>query len=80
MSFEALLGPISVVVEKLLVSLEVAGGHQDEARPFPEHDHLGAHVGRQPGVVDQSAETDGLFGGVDAVKRKCLPLKGFCSN
>jgi len=65
-SFEALLGPVPIVVEQLLVGLEVASGHEDETRRFPEYDDLGAHVGGQPGVVDQPPETSGLLGCIDA--------------
>lgn len=69
MSFEALLRPISVVVEKLFVGLEVARGHEDETRSFPENYDLGSHVRGQPRVVDQPAEASGLLGSVDAERR-----------
>ena len=68
MSFKALLRPVTVVVEKLFAGFDVPPGCKNEPGLFPEHDHFGLKVGRQPGVVDESSEAPGLRGGVNAAK------------
>ena len=65
MSFEALFGPVTVVVEKLLAGLDVSPRHEDEPGLFPEHDDLGLKVGGKPGVVDETSKAPGFRCGVD---------------
>ena len=69
MGLEALLGPVTIVVEKLGAWLDVHLGNEDEARHVFDHHHLGLAVGRLARVIDQAAEPAALCCRVDAARQ-----------
>lgn len=62
---EALLGPVSVVVEQLFALLDLRLGYQNQLRVILHHDDLGLEIRVHAGVVDESADAAGFSCGVD---------------
>ena len=65
MSFQGLLGPVTVVVEELLTGVDGVFGHQDQPGDVVHHHDLRHTVGGDAAVIHQPAIASGFSGGVN---------------